>query len=1221
MASNFFKNMGDKIADFVDWARGVMEDEAIRKSIAEDLGLQAGQSIGKPAAQPLTSVDSYRANANPDQEAFVALLNDARSLYASVRTAVSGFGSTDVTRINSITYLIFDMLALNYVRLYLPRTYFFVQAANAIVEDTSAVDDSPLVLEHFMSAYAQALLFALSPGYYIWKVLDTEDADQAQKVADGVFPHLAALFMLGPKLSSSLEPIATKEVICGWDAVESKTPNADRISRRMLTFAFPLSQKPTAVSDLAEHLGFTLAPVPRANFIDIGGSHFNDPGLFVGVSGEGKVEIPAGERWKFVAEASARPAFSFLLRRDGWFFNLGAGHTPTNVPLNVAFASIPDATNVSFAIPRPDGTRIDVGQLAFSFSFNGTNGGIKAQALRCALVLATEDQDGFLSRFLPKDGLRVPFNLGIGFSTEKGFFTEEGIDWPTGRSTPPSGPSPSPAIPRARVVRRTRDAATLSPSKRAAAAVTSRSSELPIPSGAAKPELGIQATIPIRKSLLAVTLESLFVSISPSTKSSVSGVKTEVSLSLAVKIGPVTAVVDRIGFEASLSFPESGGNMGFADLSVGFKAPRGVGIKIDSPFVSGGGFLDLDPANGQYAGFVQLTLQSLLTVTAIGVISTRLPRGAKGFSFVVMITAQGFKPIQLGLGFTLTGIGGLLAINRTCNEEFLREGIKNNTLEDLLFPRDPIRNAAKIFGTLNSAFPALPGSYLFGPILQICWGTPPLITMDLGVILEIGNRKRLVVLGRVTAVMPSEAHDLIRLQMNALGVIDFDQDSISLDADLFDSRLAGRFPITGSMAMRLNWGSAPQFALSIGGFHPAFKPPANFPRLERLAITFSNTDSYQLRGDCYIAVTSNTLQLGASMHLYVRVSGFSVEGHLGIDVLIQFSPFGFIAGFLVSFQLKRGSYNLFKVRIDGELTGPRPLHIKGTASFEIFWCDFSVSVDHTFIKGDRPPALEPVAVTPRLIAALRDARNWSGQLAEKQRRMVTLREPSVPDMITLHPLGRLSVKQTVVPLNLDISRFGSATPADAHRFEVNSNALSLSGKVVPFDRVEDFFAPSQFLNLTDDEKLAAPSFEPLMAGLSVSADTFLFTSNPEDIVTDDELRIETIIVDSEFSQLHPPPPAALRPETLNMQVLLGAASRADVRRSGTERYRPSGPKHVNTSWGWSVASRADGSPQAAPGVEAGKVTSYAESFQALQRLKQQNPNRAKSLMLVRTKTP
>ena len=72
-----------------------------------------------------------------------------------------------------------------------------------------------------------------------------------------------------------------------------------------------------------------------------------------------------------------------------------------------------------------------------------------------------------------------------------------------------------------------------------------------------------------------------------------------------------------------------------------------------------------------------------------------MPDGAKGFSLVVIIFAEGFAPIQLGFGFALTGIGGLLAINRTFDEEALRAGLKNHTLDSVLFPArsDPQRPA------------------------------------------------------------------------------------------------------------------------------------------------------------------------------------------------------------------------------------------------------------------------------------------------------------------------------------------------------------------------------------------------------------------------------------------------------------------------------------------------------------------------------------------------
>ncbi len=1227
MASNLFKSIGDELADFVDWVRDVLEDEAIRKSIAEDLGLEPGQSIQKPPDQQLTSVDTYRSKANPDKEAFVALLNEVRACYENVRTAISGFGTTDVTRINSIVYLMFDMLALNYVRLHFPRAYAIIQALSAITEDYSALEDRPYVMDRIFAPIAKAEEFILSPIGYTFLALaqGIESEERARKVSDHIFPQIAAFALLAKSLSKMsdslevLEEFGTKEVIYGWDSLQKPikpgevistngnngTKKADKISERMLSIAYPFSQEPTETVDLAESLGLTMAIVPK--------THSNKPGLQIGLSGNGQFDLPLSERWKVALQASASPAASMLLKFEGGIPGFEA-HGPSDAPLNVALVSIPDESDVTFALPNPDETRIEIGQLAFSFSFDGTNGGIKAQALRCALVIAAKDQDGFLSKLLPQEGLRVPFSFGIGFSPERRFFTEGKINWPAALSGLPSMPlasshTPDSELDTISIV----DSSSKAIVARTAATNGNGSQPIPILSGTSKPELGLQTIIPIGKKLLAVQLDQLLLSLSPSKEPKKPGVKAEASLSLAVKLGPVTATVDRIGFEFAMSFPESGGNLGFADLSLGFKAPSGVGIKIDSPYVSGGGFLFLDQPKGQYAGVVQLTIQNRLTLTGIGVLLTRLPNGEKGFSFVVIITAQGFRPIPLGLGFTLTGIGGLLAINRTCNEEFLREGIKNKTLDDLLFPKDPIRNAVQIFGTLNKAFPPQPGSYLFGPVLQISWRS--IIKMDLGLILELGNRKRLVILGRVSAIMPSEKQPLIKLQMNALGVINFDQGSVSLDAVLYDSRLMGKFPITGSMAMRLRWGSSPQFLLSVGGFHPAFKPPANFPTLERLAITFSNSSNYRLRAESYFAITSNTLQFGSKMELFVKLGSFSVEGMLGHDVLIQFSPFSFIAEFVASVQIKRGSTNLFKLKLQGELTGPRPLHIKGKITFEILWFDISISIDKTLISGERPPALAPVAVMPQLAAALRDSRNWTGQLPDGDRRMVTLRESASPDQVALHPIGRLSVKQDVVPLDLEISRFGNTTPADARLFKIGE--ITVNNNNVPFDRVKDFFAPSQFLELSDDEKLAAPSFEPMVAGISIGADSFIFTSSNDDLLEDDNLAFETLVIDRENNLPRTADPVPVVPEDLDRQVLLGAAARSDIRRAGIERYRPAGPKNSVAARGWSIVSTADGTASAAPGVEAGQVGSYSETFQALRKLKQQNPNAAKSLMLVR----
>ena len=692
MASNLFKQAGDWLAGFVDYVKKTLADEEIRKSIAEDLGLKPGESLQKPANQQLTAVDTYRSKANPDKEAFIILLNDVRALYQNVRNAVSGFGTTDTTRLNAIVYLLFDILAANYARLYTPTLYFAVQALGIIVEDTSALDDDPDAIERFFGAIARAEEFLLSPIGYTYLALKNgvQDGEHAQKFSDRIFPQIAILLILAKKLSPSLESVTTTDVSYGWEGrqddpslprlgiedlgglaeklqvlgdplaeyllhklpldkqqllnaysgsgqpveelrlalvdtinhllsdanlytkerfakvklapetrrtaeqalqdaelirsnktllmeaypdelSQNEKPLADGISERMLTIAFPLGQNPSATSSLTESIGITLAIVPK--------TQAEQAGLFVAVNGSGKVEIPLSDKWKVAIEASADPAFSFLLEHDFWDFIPASG--PTDLPLNVALVSIPDETDVTYAFPHPDETRIEIGQLAFSFAFDGRNGEIKAQALRCAFVLATKDHDGFLAKVLPSDGLRVPFSFGVGYSSAKHFFKEGGIDWPTGHtgspspsSTPQPGSSSGPQ-PLAR---------TLTPAPDSA---SSRTATL---SATAHPELGFKQVIHIGKALLSVWLDSLLLGLSPSEDPANAEVKIEVSVSLAITLGPVTASVERIGFETGLSFPESGGNAGFADFSLAFKPPSGVGIKVDSPVVSGGGF-------------------------------------------------------------------------------------------------------------------------------------------------------------------------------------------------------------------------------------------------------------------------------------------------------------------------------------------------------------------------------------------------------------------------------------------------------------------------------------------------------------------------------------------------------------------------------------------------------------------------------------------------------
>src|SRR5262249_60272205 len=95
---------------------------------------------------------------------------------------------------------------------------------------------------------------------------------------------------------------------------------------------------------------------------------------------------------------------------------------------------------------------------------------------------------------------------------------------------------------------------------------------------------------------------------------------------------------------------------------LGFRPPSGLGVRVDSELVSGGGFLFYDREKEEYAGVLQLDF-GRLALTAIGLLTTRLPEGGQGYSFLIVFTLELDPPLQLR-PLSLSGIGGIVALPR-----------------------------------------------------------------------------------------------------------------------------------------------------------------------------------------------------------------------------------------------------------------------------------------------------------------------------------------------------------------------------------------------------------------------------------------------------------------------------------------------------------------------------------------------------------------------------
>jgi hypothetical protein len=585
----------------------------------------------------------------------------------------------------------------------------------------------------------------------------------------------------------------------------------------------------------------------------------------------------------------------------------------------------------------------------------------------------------------------------------------------------------------------------------------------------------LEIQLPIHIDLAIVELQSLTVGIGLKPE----GIPISLGADIKANLGPLVAVVENMGLTATFAFADDRkGDLGPLDLVFSFKPPNGVGLSIDAAVVKGGGYLFFDFDKEEYAGALELAVAEIVTVKAIGLVTTRLPDGSKGFSLLIIITAE-FAPIQLGFGFTLIGLGGLLGLNRTMMLERLAEGVRTGAVESVMFPTDVIANAPRIISDLKVFFPPENGIFLVGPMAKLGWGTPTLVSLSLGIIVEIppGN---IAILGVLKVVLPHEDAALLVLQVNFIGALEFDKQRVWFFASLFESRVLF-ITIEGEMGLLVAWGDDANFVVSVGGFHPAFNPPPlPFPNPKRIAISILNESFAKIRVEGYFAVTSNTVQFGARVEIFFGLDEFNIQGHLAFDALFQFSPFYFIITISASFGVKVFGVGLFSVRMRGQLEGTSPWHIEGEGSISILFFDIDVPFSHTWGE-EAQTTLPPIDVLPLLQEELDKLENWTASIPASNRLLVSLRKIDVGDDLVLHPLGVLRVSQRALPLDLTLDKVGANKPRDVDHLSVVVAGSDLAKRA----DAEERFATAQFKALSDSQKLSTPAFERQHSGVEL----------------------------------------------------------------------------------------------------------------------------------------
>jgi hypothetical protein len=544
---------------------------------------------------------------------------------------------------------------------------------------------------------------------------------------------------------------------------------------------------------------------------------------------------------------------------------------------------------------------------------------------------------------------------------------------------------------------------------------------------------------------------------------------------LAGDLGPIHAVVQGAGVALTLNTAALLGGPG-SPASLALWPPTGAGLTVDAGVVNGGGFVVAK--DGEYGGVLDLSLGPV-EIQAFGLL------GTDPFSLVLVLSVRFTPAIQLSFGFTLNAVGGLLALERTIATDALRAGLHDHTADTLLFPENAAAAAPTLLDLLRATFPPQPGGFVVGPLLELGWGTPvSFVTARVGVLIALPDPK-VILIGSLRVALPLPDAAIVDIRADLYGEIT--PDHLLFLVSLTGSNVAG-FALAGDFGMLIAWGDSPDLAISAGGFHPHYTPPGELAGMRRVSVDLSPPSFLTMRAEAYLALTSNSFQLGTRVELRADVAGVGAEGHLEFDALVRWAPtFHFEIDLSAGVSLYAFGESFASVDLVLHLEGPGPWIASGSASISLLFFDVDLDIPR-IVWGDGDPTVPPL-VHPQLLVhdELTKPACWEARLPPDTDMLVRLADLPDDDTVVVHPLGALEARQHLLPLETVIDRVG---PNAVDVTRVNLGAPTVGGNpAAAVSGATDLFSPGEFLDLTDDQKLSRPAFEPFPSGVVMAAST------------------------------------------------------------------------------------------------------------------------------------
>lgn len=124
------------------------------------------------------------------------------------------------------------------------------------------------------------------------------------------------------------------------------------------------------------------------------------------------------------------------------------------------------------------------------------------------------------------------------------------------------------------------------------------------------------------------------------------------------------------------------------------------------------------------------------------------------------------------------------------------------------------------------------------------------------------------------------------------------------------------------------------FVLTVGGYHPDYRPPRHFPAVPRVGLDWRLSGSLTITGQWYAALTPAAFMLGGKLDVDFHAKAAHAWLHAELNALIQWEPFSYdvLVGVRAGAKLNVAFHPRVEVGVDVRLWGPPT---GGTATFHL----------------------------------------------------------------------------------------------------------------------------------------------------------------------------------------------------------------------------------------------------------------------------------------------